>query len=113
MGPSGSGKTSFLTTLVGKAYYGVVSGSVSINGQTGWLTDPQYKHLVGFVPQEDVMMRDLTVEENIVRIRNGGCYAPFVTFCSAFYLAGVCSDHKVALFVATSAKARVRQSRYA
>lgn len=66
MGPSGGGKSSFLTTLAGKASYGVVSGHVFINGQPGWLTDPRFKHLVGFVPQDDVMMRDLTVEENIV-----------------------------------------------
>lgn len=65
MGPSGGGKSSFLTTLAGKASYGDVTGSVWVNGQPGSLTDPEYKHLVGFVPQDDIMMRDLTVEENI------------------------------------------------
>lgn len=72
MGPSGGGKSSFLTTLAGKASYGVVSGSVFINGEQGWLTDPRYKHLVGFVPQDDIMLRDLTVEENIGAAAEGG-----------------------------------------
>ena len=65
MGPSGAGKTTFLTALCGKASYGILSGDVRINGTPGLLTDRQYKHLVGFVPQEDIMMRDMTVEENI------------------------------------------------
>jgi ABC-type multidrug transport system fused ATPase/permease subunit len=65
LGVSGAGKTTFLTSLAGKASYGKLSGSVTINGKPGMLTDAKYRHLVGFVPQEDVMMRDLTVEENI------------------------------------------------
>lgn len=62
---AGAGKTTFLTALCGKASYGTLSGSVMINGEPGLLTDAKYKHLVAFVPQEDIMMRDLTVE--------GGC----------------------------------------
>jgi len=58
----GAGKTTFLTALCGKASYGTLSGSVTINGEPGLLTDAKYKHLVAFVPQEDIMMRDLTVE---------------------------------------------------
>ena len=65
MGPSGSGKTTFLTALAGKAYYGRLSGEVLINGERGSLSSPKFKHLVAFVPQEDVMMRDMTVAENI------------------------------------------------
>ena len=65
MGPSGSGKTTFLTTLCGKAHYGVVNGDIFINGAPGALTEARYRHLVAFVPQEDIMMRDLTVRENI------------------------------------------------
>lgn len=67
MGPSGSGKSTLLTTLAGKAAYGTPTGDVYVNGRPGWLTEPRFKHLVGFVPQDDIMMRDLTVEENIVR----------------------------------------------
>lgn len=66
MGPSGAGKTTFLTSLAGKATYGTLTGSVFINGQRALLTDRKYKHLLGFVPQEDVMHRDLTVRENVV-----------------------------------------------
>lgn len=55
-----------LTALSGKATYGILEGEVDINGKPGLLTDSRYKHLLGFVPQEDTMLRDLTVEENIV-----------------------------------------------
>jgi len=61
MGPSGAGKTTFLTALCGKASYGNLTGEVFINEVPGLLTDAKYKHLVGFVPQEDIMMRDLSV----------------------------------------------------
>jgi ABC-type multidrug transport system ATPase subunit len=66
MGPSGSGKTSWLAALTGKAAsFGRVTGEIRINGHVGTLTDPKYKCHIGFVPQEDVMMRTLTVSENI------------------------------------------------
>lgn len=65
MGPSGAGKTTCLTTLAGKATYGELTGRVFINGAPGLLTDTAYRHLLGFVPQDDVMHRDLTVEENV------------------------------------------------
>jgi ABC-type uncharacterized transport system YnjBCD ATPase subunit len=64
MGPSGAGKTTFLTTLAGKAYYGDVTGRVLVNGQEGGLL-PKYKYQCGFVPQDDVMKRMLTVKENL------------------------------------------------
>jgi ABC-type multidrug transport system fused ATPase/permease subunit len=63
MGPSGSGKTTFLSTLAGRATYGKTSGDILINGRRDSLTN--YRKLVGFVPQEDVMMRELTVEQNV------------------------------------------------
>lgn len=65
MGPSGAGKTTFLSTLCGKASYGTRSGTMLLNGVEAELTDPAFKHLVGFCPQEDTMMRELTVRENI------------------------------------------------
>ena len=63
MGPSGAGKSTFMTTLAGKAYYGDQTGKVLINGVEESLS--KYKRVVGFVPQEDIMMRDMTVKENL------------------------------------------------
>eukprot|EP00656_Telonema_subtile_P015808 TRINITY_DN18314_c0_g1_i1.p1 TRINITY_DN18314_c0_g1~~TRINITY_DN18314_c0_g1_i1.p1 ORF type:complete len:1304 (+),score=237.06 TRINITY_DN18314_c0_g1_i1:313-4224(+) len=63
MGPSGAGKTSLLSALAGKATYGKVSGDIKVNGQSEQLT--RFNKLMGFVPQEDIMHRRLTVHENI------------------------------------------------
>jgi ABC-type multidrug transport system ATPase subunit len=61
MGPSGAGKTTFLTTLAGKAYYGAQTGKILINGQESKIQ--HFRKLLGFVPQEDIMLRTLTVKE--------------------------------------------------
>lgn len=61
IGPSGSGKTTYLSALAGRASYGKLLGSTAINGNEVSL--PRYRHSIGFVPQEDVMYRDLTVRE--------------------------------------------------
>lgn len=50
-----------LTTLAGRATYGNTVGTIEINGVPDSLL--KYPKLVGFVPQEDVMHRDCTVEE--------------------------------------------------
>jgi ABC-type multidrug transport system fused ATPase/permease subunit len=63
MGPSGAGKSTFVTTLAGKATYGNQTGHVYINGVERSLGE--FKGHVGFVPQEDIMMRDCTVRENL------------------------------------------------
>jgi len=63
MGPSGAGKTSLLSALANKATYGEVAGNIKINGRNETLS--KYKKLMGFVPQEDIMHRMLTVHENI------------------------------------------------
>ena len=52
-----------MTTLAGKSYYGDTVGQILISGKERPLSD--FKRVVGFVPQEDIMMRDLTVKENI------------------------------------------------
>ena len=59
MGPSGAGKTTFLTLLTGKVKRS--SGSVTINGEIDELS--KYKKLIGYVPQEDIMLRELSVRE--------------------------------------------------
>ena len=63
MGPSGSGKTTLLTTLAGRASYGIPSGKILVNGVSTALT--RLKKTIGFVPQEDVMYREMTVRETL------------------------------------------------
>jgi ABC-type multidrug transport system ATPase subunit len=52
-----------MNVLAGKASYGKTSGSIKINGKEDMVMN--YSSLCGFVPQDDTMMRDLTVEENL------------------------------------------------
>ncbi len=59
MGPSGAGKTTFLNVLSGKVEK--TNGTLLINGKSEEMH--VYRKLVGFVPQEDVMLRMLTVKE--------------------------------------------------
>jgi ABC-type multidrug transport system ATPase subunit len=59
MGPSGAGKTTFVTLLTGKVKK--TNGSVLINGKTDELS--KYSKLIGYVPQEDIMIRELTVRD--------------------------------------------------
>jgi len=63
MGPSGGGKTTFMNALCGRAGYGDVTGVIRINGREGGVTD--IPRLVGFVPQDDIMHCDLTVQQNL------------------------------------------------
>lgn len=61
MGPSGAGKTTFLSVLMGRIAR--TQGVLRINGKPGEMKT--FKRLTGFVPQDDVMLRELTVRENI------------------------------------------------
>lgn len=63
MGPSGAGKTTFLSSVLGKTTGCTMTGSILINGRP----DPiqSYKKIVGFVPQDDIVHGNLTVEENL------------------------------------------------
>lgn len=63
MGPSGAGKTTFLSALAGKATGCTMTGSIHINGKSESMTS--YKRIIGFVPQDDVVHGNLTVEENL------------------------------------------------
>eukprot|EP00884_Botryococcus_braunii_P002225 jgi/Botrbrau1/12002/Bobra.247_2s0007.1 len=64
MGPSGSGKSTFLNVLAGRASYGKVGGTVCVNGVVAQMSD--YSSNIGFVPQDDIVYDDLTVEENLM-----------------------------------------------
>jgi ABC-type multidrug transport system ATPase subunit len=57
MGPSGSGKTTFLNLLANKIKRS--SGKVFVNNREEELS--KYRKLIGYVPQEDIMLRELTV----------------------------------------------------
>ncbi|KAI8607512.1 P-loop containing nucleoside triphosphate hydrolase protein, partial [Chytriomyces sp. MP71] len=61
MGPSGSGKTTFMSVLMGKVAR--TAGTLKISGTLAEMKD--FKKLIGYVPQEDIMIEELTVRENI------------------------------------------------
>ncbi|KAL4011145.1 hypothetical protein IC575_028194 [Cucumis melo] len=63
MGPSGAGKTTFLSALAGKVTGCTMSGMILINGKTESIHS--YKKIIGFVPQDDIVHGNLTVEENL------------------------------------------------
>ncbi|KAF3441868.1 hypothetical protein FNV43_RR15783 [Rhamnella rubrinervis] len=63
MGPSGAGKTTFLSALAGKATGCTTTGLILINGKVQSMHS--YKKIIGFVPQDDIVHGNLTVEENL------------------------------------------------
>ncbi|KAK6142004.1 hypothetical protein DH2020_016220 [Rehmannia glutinosa] len=63
MGPSGAGKTTFLSALTGKATGCTITGSILINGKDEPMQS--YKRIIGYVPQDDIVHGNLTVEENL------------------------------------------------
>lgn len=63
MGPSGAGKTTFLSALAGKAVGCTVSGMILVNGKN--VSIHSYRRIIGFVPQDDIVHGNLTVEENL------------------------------------------------
>ncbi|KAL5985251.1 ABC transporter G member 28 [Asimina triloba] len=63
MGPSGAGKTTFLSALAGKVAGCRMSGLILINGKVESIHS--YKRIIGFVPQDDIVHGNLTVEENL------------------------------------------------
>merc|ERR1712048_1529186 len=63
MGPSGAGKTTFMNVLTGKATYGKMGGTVTVNGEE--IEMASMGSVIGFVPQDDIVHEDLTVREQI------------------------------------------------
>ena len=61
MGPSGAGKTSVLTALAG--YTPPTRGHVLVDGLSLYKHFNVFRQAIGYVPQEDVMHRNLTTEE--------------------------------------------------
>ena len=61
MGPSGAGKTTLLEILTGQK--SPSSGNILINGQDLHKNWGRFRDRIGYVPQEDIMHRDLSVYE--------------------------------------------------
>lgn len=58
-----AGKTTFLNAVLGKTSGYKKDGLVLINGKSGSMQS--YKKIIGFVPQDDIIHGNLTVEENL------------------------------------------------
>ncbi|MCE3226836.1 MAG: transporter [Bacteroidetes bacterium] len=63
MGASGSGKTTLLTLLSGQEK--PTKGSIKINNSELGDKDDALKGFIGFVPQDDLLIEDLTVFQNL------------------------------------------------
>ena len=61
MGGSGTGKTTLLSLLNGTLT--PQEGSVTINGHS--ISEPAAKDLIGYVPQDDLLIEELTVYQNL------------------------------------------------
>lgn len=61
MGGSGTGKSTLLSILTG----GIIpqEGTITINGHS--ITESDAKSLIGFVPQDDLLIEELTVYQNL------------------------------------------------
>ncbi|KAI0969524.1 hypothetical protein F4678DRAFT_481117 [Xylaria arbuscula] len=62
MGGSGAGKSTFVNVLMGKTAN--TGGLVTVNNIPGRIK--RYKKLIGYVPQDDIVLPELTVYENIL-----------------------------------------------
>ncbi len=62
MGASGAGKSTFVNVLMGKHSH--TGGVTRINGSAS--ASSKYKKVIGYVPQDDVVLPELTVRENIL-----------------------------------------------
>ncbi|KNE55746.1 hypothetical protein AMAG_01623 [Allomyces macrogynus ATCC 38327] len=64
MGGSGAGKSTCLDILARRTKTGVIKGELLVNGRV--LDRHEFRTMVGFVDQEDMLMPTLTVEETIL-----------------------------------------------
>ena len=62
MGASGAGKSTFVNVLMGKQAH--TGGVTKVNGIAGNIS--KYKKIIGYVPQDDILLAELTVYENIL-----------------------------------------------
>ncbi|KAF7858836.1 hypothetical protein EAF04_008878 [Stromatinia cepivora] len=62
MGASGAGKSTFVNVLMGKTKN--TGGVTKVNGVAGDIS--KYKKIIGYVPQDDIVLPELTVRENIL-----------------------------------------------
>ncbi|KAH8679570.1 ABC transporter-like protein [Tricladium varicosporioides] len=62
MGASGAGKSTFVNVLMGKQSN--TGGVTKVNGVAGNIK--KYKKIIGYVPQDDIVLPELTVRENIL-----------------------------------------------
>ncbi|ESZ96754.1 hypothetical protein SBOR_2898 [Sclerotinia borealis F-4128] len=62
MGASGAGKSTFVNVLMGKTRN--TGGVTKVNGIAGDIS--KYKKIIGYVPQDDIVLPELTVRENIL-----------------------------------------------
>ena len=63
MGASGTGKTTLLNLLSGLLRPG--SGDVRVNGKSIFSAGKALDGVIGFIPQDDLLVEDLTVSENL------------------------------------------------
>ena len=61
MGGSGTGKSTLLSLLNGSLK--PQEGTITINGHD--ISEPEAKNLIGFVPQDDLLIEELTVYQNL------------------------------------------------
>lgn len=81
---SGAGKSTFMNVLMGKSDR--TGGRLMINGREAEMH--HYKKIVGCVPQDDIMLQELTVRENIeysarVRLPRSWTHKEIVRFADA------------------------------
>ncbi|RDW58104.1 hypothetical protein BP6252_13515 [Coleophoma cylindrospora] len=62
MGASGAGKSTFVNVLMGKTPH--TGGETKVNGVAGNMS--RFKKIIGYVPQDDIVLPELTVRENIL-----------------------------------------------
>lgn len=60
VGTSGAGKSTLMSLLLGQRP--PTQGSIEINGLSAFHCQEQFRHLIGFVPQDDIVHRVLPVE---------------------------------------------------